>query len=150
MSVDPFEVQTRHYGSEYAMVDYKSNSANLYMTVAYNRGSNFSAFGTVTYTTARASMDRVIMPDITSRLYNEVTGETDLTHQDFTFPDMDKYSDLEYNLFGFHVGFEYMILDGVTFTADGEYYDLTDKKAWVFGDESGSFYMIRTGIRFSM
>ncbi len=133
------------------MVDYKSNSAHLYFTSTYHSGAKFSAFGTISLTMSKAEMDQAVMPDLTSRLVNAVTGLPDLTHQDFTFPNMHEYSNLEYNLLGIHLGFEYAFYPGWTFTADGQYYDLSDDAGgWVYGDESGSYYMIRTGVRYSL
>lgn len=141
-------INVRHYGSEYAMTDYKSNSANLFLTTTFHRGAKFSAFGTLSYTMSKAEMDQVMMPDTLIML--DVYGNDDLTHQDFKFPNMDEYSNLEYTMLGFHAGFEYMFREGWSFTLDGEYYDLSDDAGgWVYGDESGSLYVIRTGVRYS-
>ena len=40
-----------------------------------------------------------------------------------------------------------LLAPGLTLSADGEFADLTDDGVYVYGDESGSYYMIRTGIR---
>jgi hypothetical protein len=105
-------------------------------------------FGTVGFNKSTAELDEVIMPDITSRLYNEVTDETDLTHQDFSFDEMHQYSDLSFEILNLLLGFEYNLSDGVVITVDGEYLDLNDNAGYVYGDETGSYFMVRSGIRF--
>ena len=45
------------------------------------------------------------------------------------------------------LGTELTVSPGVTLTADGEYAELTDDAGWVYGLESGSLFMIRTGVR---
>jgi len=145
---DPLEVKAKHYGSEYAMVDYKTNSMNLYLNTSYAYSPKLQLSAMVTYNKSTAALDEVIMPDITSRLYNEFTDATDLTHQDFTFNEMDDYSDLDYQLMGLSLGFEYLLSEGLTWTASGEYYDLVDDEGYVYGDESGSLFIIRTGFNY--
>ena len=126
------------------MVDYKSNATNLYFTAIYNHNTSFNIFGTVSFTQSKAEMDQVIMPDVTPEV------ATALSHQDFTFDNMHEYTNIEYALLGLHAGFEYLLPNGWTFTLDGKYYDLTDDQGSIYGDESGSFYIIRSGIRFSL
>jgi hypothetical protein len=63
---------------------------------------------------------------------------------------MDTYSDLDYSLIRLSLGFEYRLSPSVVLTADGDYADLSDNAAYVYGDESGSIFMIRSGIRFDL
>lgn len=93
-------------------------------------------------------MDQVLFPDITARLYDEVNDVTDLGHQDFTFPHMHEYSNLDYDLLNLSLGFEYSLSKDVVWTANGKYTDLKDNAGYVYGIESGSMFMIRSGIRF--
>lgn len=150
MSVDPapLEQQTKHYGSAYAMTDYETNSINLYLNASYSYSPRLMLFGSVLFNQSKAELDQVIMPDVTARLFNEFTGTTDLTHQDFTFDEMHEYSDLDYQLLGFSLGFEYELSLDLNWTADGQYYDLTDNKGYVYGDESGPLLMVRSGLQF--
>lgn len=145
---NPIELQARHYGSEYAMADYKTKSQNLYLTTSYSYSPKLKFFGTVAFNKATAELDEVIMPDITSRLYNEYTDATDLTHQDFSFNEMYQYSDLDYEFLNFSLGMEYVLSKDVIWTVDGEYSDLTDNDGYVYSNESGSMFIIRSGIRF--
>ena len=61
---------------------------------------------------------------------------------------MPSYSKLDYNLLMVLLGFEYRFRPNVTWTADAEIRDLGDSAAaFVYGDESGSMYIFRTGVR---
>ncbi|MFH2034786.1 MAG: hypothetical protein ABIJ45_00140 [Candidatus Zixiibacteriota bacterium] len=135
----------KHYGSEYAMVDYESNSLNLYLSTLYTPTIKLNIEGTFSYNISKADMDEVVMPD------TEAQREGDLTHQDFTFPHMHEYSNLEYQMMSIYLGVAYKLTNDIKLTLDGEYVDLQDKDdtGWVFGDETGSYFMVRTGIRYN-
>jgi predicted porin len=66
---------------------------------------------------------------------------------DYDFSSINQYSDLAYTQFYVSVGAEYMLSSRVSLTADAAYYDLTDDKGYVYGIETGSMYVIRTGVR---
>nr|MBN2277368.1 hypothetical protein [candidate division Zixibacteria bacterium] len=132
------------------MVDYKTNSLNLYLNSSYTYSPRLQLFATLTFSQSKAELDQVIMPSITERLYNDFIGGTDLTHQDFSFDEMHEYSNLDYRLLGLSLGLEYEISAGLTWTADGQYYDLIDDQGYVYGDESGSLFIIRTGFNYDL
>ena len=81
------------------------------------------------------------MPDIEDRLNG------DLEDQDFNFENAPTYSDLDYELLKFSVGFQYKLTPMVTLTADGDFADLTDNEGYIYGIESGSYFMIRSGVK---
>ncbi len=142
---DPLEIIAKHYGSEFAMVDYESNSMNFYLSTLYSPTSKLNLQGTISLNISKSEMDQVVMPD------TEAQREGDLIHQDFTFPEMHEYSNLEYQMMNLYLGMSYKLSKGVLLTLDGEYVDLKDKDdtGWVFGDETGSYFMVRTGIRYN-
>ena len=142
----PFEAV--HYGSAYAMSDYETKSQNLYLTTSYIYSPKLKFHGMVGYNKSTAEMDQVVFPDLTDRLYDEINDVTDLGHQNFTFLHMHEYSNLDYQLMNFSLGLEYMLSKDVVWTANGEYADLKDNEEYVYGIESGSMFMIRSGIRF--
>lgn len=123
------------------MVDYTSESSNFYLNTVFRPIPKLTLNGSVIYNLSKSDMDEVDMPDVTA----EVSG--DLSHQDFTFTHLHTYSDLEYKLLQFGIGLEYQIQKGFSYTAQVDYADLTDEKGWVFGDESGSLMMIRSGVQ---
>lgn len=149
VSVTPLVILARHYGSEYAMADYRSNTFNLYLTASYKPTQAISLTGSMDYNISRGELDQVIMPDVTDRLWNDEKGETDLQHQDFTFDQMHELANLDYQMLNLHLGISYLIRTNLYLTLDGEYVNFKDKEGYVFGDESGSLLMVRTGIKYS-
>ena len=81
------------------------------------------------------------MPDVTT----EVSSV--LSHQDFTFEEMHTYSDLDYGYLRFLLGFEYRFTPTLTWSADGDLAKFTDNAPYVYGDETGSLFMIRSGFK---
>jgi len=45
-------------------------------------------------------------------------------------------------------GVVYTLWKGLAFAVDVDYYDLEDSQGWVYGVESGSFFVFRTGFKF--
>ena len=131
-----------HFGSEYAMTDYTSDAHNIYVNATFLPMEKLRMTTTVSYNMSKGEMDQVAMPDITDRL------DGNLSHQDFSFDEMHEYSNLEYSIIRLSASLEYLLAQGVTFTADVDYADLTDDQGYVYGDESGSMFMVRTGFRF--
>lgn len=89
-------------------------------------------------TSSEAALDPVQMPKPTEAL----------DHMDYTFDEMDTYSDLDYSLFQGRVGFAYMFRSGLSWEAEAAYYDLTDDAGgYVYGDESGQYFVLRSGVK---
>jgi hypothetical protein len=100
-------------------------------------------YGMVNYSLTSGEMDEIEMPDISDRL------QGDLSHQDFTFPEANTYSDLDYQWLRTTVGLEFEIAPRTILNAEVDYLDLTDDSGgWVYGDESGSRLLLRSGVRF--
>ena len=123
------------------MSNYESKVHNAYMTANFLAMDDLRIFGTLTYNKAQASLDEVIMPDVEDRLDGE------LGDQDFTFLETPTYSDLDFELLNLQLGFEYKLSPEVTWTTDGAYGSVWDYAPYVFGDESGSLFVIRSGVK---
>ena len=154
MSVGPTPADSaiipRHYGSGYTMADYTQNTHNIYVTASFLPSPKLSLMATLAYNRSKAEYGDVVFDEaeIRSRLVNPDHPTGDLSAQDFNFTAMPLYSDLDYGLAQLLLGFEYRFRGGVTWTGDAELRDLTDKAGgYVFGDESGSMYIVRTGVR---
>jgi hypothetical protein len=93
----------------------------------------------VSLSASKAALDEVIMPDVSAHLAG------DLSHQDFTFPNMHTYSDLDYRMLRLSLGLVWKASDRLTVTADADFADLTDDAGYVFGIESGSMLILRSG-----
>jgi predicted porin len=66
---------------------------------------------------------------------------------DYDFSSINQYSDLAYTQFGVSAGAEYVLSPRISLTADAAYYDLTDDKGYVYGIETGSLFVVRSGVR---
>ena len=124
------------------MADYKTKAQNFYVSISGSPTPKLRLTSTLMYNKSTGEYDPVDMPDPST----EVTSA--LVDQDFTFDDMHEYSNLDYSMIQFSLGLSYKLTDGITFTADGEYADLTDDAGYVYGFESGSLFMVRSGLRF--
>jgi len=127
------------------MTDYESKVHNLYASFDYKANEKLMFNGMVTLNKAESSLDEVQMPD--SAYIADRTGDDLIDNQDYDFTKLGSYSDMSYQLLDFKLGMAYKLTPTITFTADGEYADLTDDKGYIFGNESGSFFMIRTGFK---
>lgn len=122
------------------MVDYTSENHSVFASVSYLPATNMTFTGTVNYNKATGELD-----EFTLNYEDKLRGG--LTHFDYTFEETPSYSDIDYELINFTLGMEYRFTPSVTFTADMDYADLEDKAGSVYGDESGSYFMIRSGVR---
>jgi len=105
---------------------------------------NLRIFTNIVFNRSKASLEDVIMPGV------EDLVDGDLEEQDFTFEDMPLYSDHDYELLTGQLGFEYKLSPEVVWTADGMYGNLWNYAPYVFGDETGSIFQIRTGLRLEL
>lgn len=136
-----------HYGSVYTMADYKTNATNLYLSLNGSLSPRFGVHSTLGYTMAEAKYDQVDMPDPSDRTVT-TDGQQEMENANYDFTNMHTYSDLDYGILRLSAGVSFKIQPDLTWTADIDYADLTDDGIWVYGDESGSIYVLRTGLQF--
>ena len=127
------------------MTDYESKVHNLYASLYYSATDKLNLHGMVTWNKAEASLQQVNMPDTSAIAV--LTGGELIEDMNYDFTQMNTYSDFDYTLLKFSGGLSYALSPTLTFTFDGEYADLTDDQGYVFGNESGSYYMIRSGFK---
>jgi len=128
------------------MVDYKTKVNNLYLNASFAPKRELRFTSSFIYNKSEAKYDTVNMPDVSELTVNSA-GDPDLIYHDVTFTEMHMYSDLSYELIQFSLSAEYALSQAVTISIDGEYADLLDDAEYIYGNESGSIYMIRTGVR---
>lgn len=90
---------------------------------------------------SKASFDPIQMPNVNS----EVTDAIEIGYYDYSM--IHNYSDLEYSFMNLSLGAEYQVNKSFALTLDVDYYNLKDSQAYVYGDETGSFYIVKTGFR---
>ena len=127
------------------MADYKTNAHNMYLTGSFQISPKVRLFGNLNYNMSDAQYDQVIMPDLEER-FEDASYEFELHHQDFTFDNMDDYSNLKYQILSLHSGMEYRVSPKVMITLDGDFISLNDDAGYVYGIETGQFLMIRAGV----
>lgn len=85
-----------------------------------------------------------MMPAVTNQEILNAIG-----HSYYDYSMINAYSDLSYGFLNAGLGFEYKVSKSVIFTFDVNYFDLNDYQSYVYGNESGSYYVIRSGFRMS-
>ena len=106
-----------------------------------NQKLNFSA--QLNYSKSESSFDPIKMQ---ANAHKQEALEV-LEAANYDYSDMNNYSDLSYGLLNFSAGAQYQFTNNLAFTVDLDYYDLKDNQGYVYGIESGSFYVFRTGFR---
>ena len=129
------------------MTDYESKALNVYASTYLLATDKMKLKGMITFTKSEAALDEVVMPDSTTIAH--ITDDDLIDNQDYNFTNMFSYSDLDYALMKLELGMTYKLSPVLTFTADGMYADLTDDQQYVYGDLTGSYYMIRTGFKYT-
>jgi predicted porin len=86
-------------------------------------------------------MEMGIMPGVPQEVTDNIAAA------DYDFSSIYQYSDLSYTQFYISLGAEYALSPKISLTADAAYSDLTDHKGYVYGGESGSIFIVRSGVR---
>ena len=85
------------------------------------------------------------------RMQEVPTEVTDnIAPADYDYSSINQYSDLDYTQFNIWAQAEYVLSPRVSLTLEGAYIDLTDDKGYVYGIESGSLYIIRSGLKIGL
>ncbi len=125
----------------FATADYLTKAHNIYVMASYYPTEKLKTVGTVVYNKSTGAYDPVDMPDVEPLL------DGNLDHMDYNFDEMHQYSELDYAMYQLSLGFEYRVSDTWWVSLNGDYAKLDDKKGYVYGTETGSYYMVRTGAR---
>lgn len=125
------------------MADYEVKAHNIDFSFNFIPTEKVKLFGRVNYSMSEAASEQVVMSDA------ELLLEGELGDQSFTFENMHTYNDLDYDMLQFDAGVKYKLQPNLTLTVDGTYADLTDNAGYIFGIESGSYFMVRSGLMFT-
>ena len=141
---DPTKEYVKHFGTLYVMQDYETTTHSAFVNVHFAPTSQLSIAGTFSYVMTEAALNQVVMPHVTG------LAHTQLEDMDFTFDQMHEYSNLEFTYLLANIGLEYALKPNVTLTLGADYADLTDDQPYVYGDQSGSMFMVRGGVRLGL
>lgn len=130
----------------YTMANYMSNVYNIYFTTNFTPAPKLQFSTTFAYNKTDARIQAVNMPDISARVAEDPVFPGEL--ENFNFEDMTEYSDLDYEYIQLGLGAAYQINPKLRLTADADFARLNDTKGYVFGIESGSMFVLRTGVQY--
>ena len=126
------------------MADYKSKVHSIYGSIFHQATPKLGLHATVMFNKAEGGYEQINMPDP----YDAgILVDGELENADFDYSGMHTYSALDYKLLQLKGGFVYNFTPDLAFTADGLYADLTDNEGYVYGDDSGSMFIVRSGVK---
>ncbi|MBD3234434.1 MAG: hypothetical protein GF315_11980 [candidate division Zixibacteria bacterium] len=133
-----------HYGSLMGEMDYKTvvNSFSAGFTFLGIKRTVFTVSGNMVM--GEAEFDPVNMPEVSDE------AEQELEAANFDYSEVNTYSDLSYNRLDLTLGADYSIDDETTFSAELIYINFADDEVYVYGDQTGSLYVIRAGVTFGL
>ncbi len=132
---------SKHYGSFFVDTDYKNDAVSLSAALMFLPTAKLNLSLSGNYYDAKGSLEMGPMPQVPS----EVTDNIAAADYDFSY--IGRYSDLDYAQVQLTLGAEYAVSSRVSLTGEASYVDLTDNQGYVYGIESGSFYVVRTGVK---
>jgi hypothetical protein len=94
------------------------------------------------YSISKAEFDPVIMPDPPSEVLDEIIAG------DYDYSMIHTYSDLSYKHLTGTAKLNYTFSPRVSWRGELLYSKFDDDNGYVYGDETGSLYFIRTGIQY--
>lgn len=133
-----------HFGTAYTMAEYTSKSHSVYLNLAIAATSKLNFNSVLMFNKSMGELEEIAFPDVR----NDILEADELVDQDFTFEEMPSYSDLDYSMIQFGFGLDYRLSPGVSYYGGIDYAKLTDDKGYVYGVESGDYFLIRSGISY--
>lgn len=79
-----------------------------------------------------------------------VEAHEDISAADYDYSKINNYSDLSYDYLNLNVTMKYKISESLAYKLGLDYHSLTDNKTYVYGDETGAFYVIKTGFMYGL
>lgn len=131
----------KHYGSFLAETEYQNEAILFSGSVLFLASDKLNLNLSGNYVDSKGSLKMGEMPQVPQEVTDNIAAA------DYDFSSINQYSDLAYAQFDVSVGAEYVLSSRVSLTAEATYIDLTDDQGYVYGIESGSFYVVRTGVK---
>jgi hypothetical protein len=134
-------IRQQHFGSAFATTDYKTNSHNVYVMASHYPTEKLKTVGTFVFNKSTGAYDPIDFPDVSDQL------DGHLEHMDYTFEETHQYSELDYTMYQFMLEMEYRLAEAWWLSIGGEYAKMEDNTGYVYGDETGSYYLVKAGAR---
>lgn len=139
---------TKHYGSLYTTTEYTTDVKmvngsftiipvnNVFVTIGGN------------YSISEADFDPVIMPQLPDDVQQDIDNEIGAANYDYS--QIHTYSDLSYKRLDGSFKIDYKMSDRLSWSAEVIYINFKDENGYVYGDETGSLYIVRSGLEFGL
>ena len=111
----------------------------------YKLSSSIKFDLTGSYSSSEAGFDEVEMP-VNNPEFQE--AQHAIHEGDYDYSEMNTYSDMSYSYMNLGASIKVKVTDNLLFKLGLDYHDLTDDKTYVYGNESGSFFVVKTGFQF--
>ena len=122
------------------MTDYNNTAQIVSGGISFYPQPEFTLNLQGNFTMSTAEFDPVVMPTVSQEIHDEIhNGNWD-------YSGIYEYSNLDYQQFDITLSGSYQINPRMSFDAGVSYYDLTDNEGYVYGNESGSLYIVRAGV----
>ncbi len=131
----------KHYGSYFIDTDYQNDAVSLSAAIMFLPTAKLNLTLGGSYLGTKGSLEMGPMPPVPSEVVENIAA----AYYDYSF--IGGYSDLDYKYVQITVGADYALSGNVSLTGEASYINLDDSQGYVYGIESGSFYVLRTGVR---
>ncbi len=134
----------KHYGSFMGTIDYKT-TVDMFsggLTYLGIKRASFTLNGD--FISSKAEFDPINMPSPPQDALDN------LEYFDFNYGTVNTFSDLSYKRFDLSISGDYKVGKETTLTAEIIYIDFIDDNGYVYGDQTGSLYVLRTGLTFGL
>ena len=131
-----------HYGSLMTTTEYTTDVKMINGGVSLIPTAKLAITVSGNYSINDAEFDPVIMPEVSAEV------EDNLHTEGYDYSMINTYSDMSYKHMDLSFNVNYMISPKIKWNADVTYLDFKDETGYVYGDETGSLMIVRTGLEY--
>jgi hypothetical protein len=132
-----------HYGSLMTTTDYTTDVKMINGGFSLIPTPKLAVTVSGNYSINDAEFDPVVMPEVSTEV------EDNLHTEGYDYSMIHGYSDMSYKHLSGSFKINYMISPKISWNADITYLNFTDDTGYVYGDETGSLLIVRTGLEYS-
>lgn len=132
----------KHFGSLLTITDYSSDAHVFSSGITFRPSAlwTLQLRGNAILTTA--SFDPPQMPGVTAEVEEQIHAGL------WDYSMIDQYSDIDFQQYDVSADGSYQLTPKVRLNLGATYRDLTDNQGYVYGLESGSLWIVRTGLTY--
>ena len=138
----------KHYGSLYTTTQYTTDVKIINGSFMIVPANKLVVTISGNYSINEADFDPVVMPELSDSLQQVIDQEIAANNYDYS--QMHAYSDLSYKRLDGSFKLNYKFSHRLDWSAEVIYLKFTDDNGYVYGNETGSLYIVRSGLEFSL